>query len=65
MISILIYLLTDYDIFEVVKNISLGRTDVYPLWERVFVQLAFTFDVFVFTVLFIAAFFYAIGGFNF
>lgn len=65
MISILIYLLTDYDIFEVVKNISSGRTEVYPFWERALVQVAFTFDVFVFTVLFISAFFYAVGGFNF
>tara|TARA_B100000925_G_scaffold80194_1_gene56890 strand:- start:1259 stop:1456 length:198 start_codon:yes stop_codon:yes gene_type:complete len=65
MISILIYLLTDYDIFEVVKNISTGRVEDYPLWERILVQISFTLDVFMFTVLFIAAFFYAIGGFNF
>ncbi len=65
MISILIYLLTDYDIFETVKNISAGRVEVYPLWERALVQIAFTLDVFVFTIMFIAAFLYAIGVFNF
>ena len=63
MISLLIYLLTDYDIFEVVKNISIGNDVGYSLWEKLFVQLIFTLDVFLFTVMFIIVFIFAIRSF--
>ena len=60
MISLLIYLVTDYDIFEVVKNISSGHANGYSLWEKLFVQLIFTIDVFLFTAMFIVVFIFAI-----
>ena len=60
MISLLIYLVTDYDIFEVVKNISIGNDVGYSLWEKLFVQLIFTLDVFLFTAMFIVDFIFAI-----
>ena len=60
MISLLIYLVTEYDIFEVVKNISSGNVNGYSLWEKLFVQLIFTLDVFLFTVMFIIVFIFAI-----
>ena len=60
MISLLIYLVTDYDIFEVVKNISSGHANGYSLWEKLFVQLIFTLDVFLFTAMLIVAFVFAI-----
>ena len=63
MISLLIYLATDYDIFEVVKNISIGNDVGYSLWEKLFVQLIFTLDVFLFTVMFIVVFIFAIRSF--
>jgi len=63
MISLLIYLVTDYDIFEVVKNISIGNDASYSLWEKIFVQLIFTLDVFLFTVMFIVVFIFAIRSF--
>lgn len=63
MISLLIYLVSDYDIFEVVKNISSGDTRGYSLWEKLFVQLIFTLDVFLFSVMLIAAFVFAIRSF--
>lgn len=63
MISLLIYLVTDYDIFEVVKNISIGNDVGYSLWEKLFVQLIFTLDVFLFTVMFIVVFIFAIRSF--
>ena len=63
MISLLIYLVTDYDIFEVVKNISSGDTNGYSLWEKLLVQLIFTLDVFLFTAMLIVAFVFAIMSF--
>ena len=63
MISLLIYLATDYDIFEVVKNISIGNDVGYSLWEKILVQLVFTLDVFLFTVMFIVVFVFAIRSF--
>ena len=63
MISLLIYLATNYDIFEVVKNISIGNDVGYSLWEKLFVQLIFTLDVFLFTVMFIVVFIFAIRSF--
>ncbi len=63
MISLLIYLATNYDIFEVVKNISIGNDVGYSLWEKLFVQLIFTLDVFLFTVMFIIVFIFAIRSF--
>ena len=60
MISLLIYLLSDYDIFEVVKNISIGNDASYSLWEKLFVQLIFTIDVFLFTALFAVVFIFTI-----
>ena len=63
MISLLIYLVTDYDIFEVVKNISIGNDVGYSLWEKLFVQLIFTLDVFLFTAMFIVVFIFAIRSF--
>ena len=63
MISLLIYLATDYDIFEVVKNISIGNDASYSLWEKILVQLVFTLDVFLFTVMFIVVFVFAIRSF--
>ena len=63
MISLLIYLVTDYDIFEVVKNISSGDVNGYSLWEKLFVQLIFTLDVFLFTATLIVAFIFAIRSF--
>ena len=63
MISLLIYLATNYDIFEVVKNISIGNDVGYSLWEKIFVQLVFTLDVFLFTVMFIIVFIFAIRSF--
>ena len=63
MISLLIYLVTEYDIFEVVKNISIGNDVGYSLWEKLFVQLIFTLDVFLFTVMFIVVFVFAIRSF--
>ena len=63
MISLLIYLVTDYDIFEVVKNISTGDVKGYSLWEKIFVQLIFTLDVFLFTAMFIVVFIFAIRSF--
>ena len=60
MISLLIYLVTEYDIFEVVKNISIGNDVGYSLWEKLFVQLIFTLDVFLFTALFAVVFIYTI-----
>ena len=63
MISLLIYLVTNYDIFEVVKNISIGNDVGYSLWEKIFVQLVFTLDVFLFTVMFIVVFIFAIRSF--
>ena len=64
MISLLIYLMTDYDIFEVVKNISIGNDVGYSLWEKILVQLVFTLDVFLFTVMFIVVFVFAIRSFD-
>ena len=63
MISLLIYLMTNYDIFEVVKNISIGNDVGYSLWEKILVQLVFTLDVFLFTVMFIVVFVFAIRSF--
>ena len=63
MISLLIYLVTDYDIFEVVKNISIGNDASYSLWEKILVQLVFTLDVFLFTAMFIVVFVFAIRSF--
>ena len=63
MISLLIYLVTEYDIFEVVKNISIGNDVGYSLWEKLFVQLIFTLDVFLFTAMFIVVFVFAIRSF--
>ena len=63
MISLLIYLATNYDIFEVVKNISIGNDVGYSLWEKILVQLIFTLDVFLFTVMFIVVFIFAIRSF--
>ena len=63
MISLLIYLVTEYDIFEVVKNISSGDARGYSLWEKLFVQLVFTLDVFLFTAMFIVVFIFAIRSF--
>tara|TARA_B100000131_G_C18063283_1_gene591435 strand:- start:454 stop:651 length:198 start_codon:yes stop_codon:yes gene_type:complete len=63
MISLLIYLVTEYDIFEVVKNISIGNDAGYSLWEKLFVQLIFTLDVFLFTAMFIVVFIFAIRSF--
>tara|TARA_A200000159_G_scaffold147935_1_gene155341 strand:- start:445 stop:642 length:198 start_codon:yes stop_codon:yes gene_type:complete len=60
MISLLIYLVTEYDIFEVVKNISSGNDVGYSLWEKLLVQLIFTLDVFLFTALFAVVFIYTI-----
>ena len=65
MISLLIYLVTEYDIFEVVKNISIGNDIGYSLWEKLFVQLIFTLDVFLFTAMFIVVFIFAIRGIYF
>ena len=65
MISLLIYLVTEYDIFEVVKNISIGNDASYSLWEKLFVQLVFTLDVFLFTAMFIVVFIFAIRGIYF
>ena len=65
MISLLIYLVTEYDIFEVVKNISIGNDASYSLWEKLFVQLIFTLDVFLFTAMFIVVFIFAIRGIYF
>lgn len=65
MISLLVYFLSDYDIFETVKNISSGRDKDYPFWEKALVQLAFTFDVFIFVAMFLATFIYSFGGFNY
>lgn len=65
MISLLIYLVTEYDIFEVVKNISIGNDVGYSLWEKLFVQLIFTLDVFLFTAMFIVVFVFAIRGIYF
>jgi len=56
MISLLIYLLSDYDIFEVVKNISVGSDASYSLLEKLCVQLVFALDVFLFTALFAVIF---------
>ena len=63
MISLLIYLVTEYDIFEVVKNISSGDARGYSLWEKLFVQLVFTLDVFLFTAMFIVVFIFTIRSF--
>lgn len=60
MISLLIYLVSDYDIFEVVKNISIGNDASYSLWEKLFVQLIFAIDVFLFTLMFIVIFIFTI-----
>ena len=60
MISLLIYLVTEYDIFEVVKNISSGNDVGYLLWEKLLVQLIFTLDVFLFTALFAVVFVYTV-----
>ena len=60
MISLLIYLVTEYDIFEVVKNISSGNDVGYLLWEKLLVQLIFTLDVFLFTALFAVVFIYTV-----
>ena len=65
MISLLIYLVTEYDIFEVVKNISIGNDVGYSLWEKLFVQLIFTIDVFLFTALFAVVFVFAIRSMYF
>ena len=65
MISLLIYLVTEYDIFEVVKNISIGNDVGYSLWEKLFVQLIFTLDVFLFAALFAVVFVFAIRSFYF
>ena len=65
MISLLIYLVTEYDIFEVVKNISIGNDASYSLWEKLLVQLVFTLDVFLFTAMFIVVFIFAIRGIYF
>ena len=63
MISLLIYLVSDYDIFEVVKNISIGNDASYSLWEKLLVQLIFTLDVFLFNAMFIIVFIFAIRSF--
>lgn len=63
MISLLIYIVSDYDIFEVVKDISSSRVKSYSIWERMLVQLVFTLDVFCFTVMFASFFIYAIRSF--
>ena len=63
MISLLIYLVSDYDIFEVVKNISIGNDASYSLWEKLLVQLIFTLDVFLFNAMFIIVFIFAIRRF--
>ena len=63
MISLLIYLVSDYDIFEVVKNISSGDTKGYSLWEKLFVQIVFTLDVFLFSALFAVVFILTIRSF--
>ena len=63
MISLLIYIVSDYDIFEVVKNISSGDTRGYSPWEKILVQLIFTLDVFLFTAMLIVAFIFAIRSF--
>ena len=60
MISLLIYLVTEYYIFEVVKNISSGNDVGYSLWEKLLVQLIFTLDVFLFTALFAVVFIYTV-----
>lgn len=60
MISLLIYLVTDYDIFEVVKNISAGDAKGYSLWEKLFVQLVFTLDVFLFAAMFAVVFIFTV-----
>ena len=60
MISLLIYLVSDYDIFEVVKNVSIGNDASYSLWEKLFVQLIFAIDVFLFTLMFIVIFIFTI-----
>ena len=60
MISLLIYMVTGYDIFEVVKNISSGHDKKHSLREKIFVQIVFTFDVFIFTALFAGTFIYTI-----
>ncbi len=65
MLSMLIYAMSNYDIFEVVKNISMGNDASYSLWEKILVQLIFTIDVFLFTVMFIVVFVYAIRGMYF
>ena len=65
MLSMLIYAMSNYDIFEVVKNISMGNDASYSLWEKILVQLIFTIDVFLFTVMFIVVFVYAIRGIYF
>jgi len=65
MLSMLIYTMSNYDIFEVVKNISIGNDVSYSLWEKLFVQLVFAIDVFLFTVMFIIVFVYAIRGIYF
>lgn len=65
MLSMLIYAMSNYDIFEAVKNISMGNDASYSLWEKILVQLIFTIDVFLFTVLFIVVFVYAIRGIYF
>ena len=57
--------MTEYDIFEVVKNISIGNDVGYSLWEKFFVQLVFTLDVFLFTAMFIVVFIFAIRGIYF
>ena len=65
MLSMLIYAMSNYDIFEVVKNISMGNDASYSLWEKILVQLIFTIDVFLFTMMFIVVFVYAIRGIYF
>lgn len=65
MLSMLIYAMSNYDIFEVVKNISMGNDASYSLWEKILVQLIFTIDVFLFTVMFIVVFVYAVRGMYF
>ena len=60
MLSMLIYMISDYDIFEVVKNISSGNDVGYSLWEKLLVQLIFTLDVFLFTALFAVVFIYTV-----
>ena len=63
MISLLIYLVTEYDIFEVIKNISSGDVNGYSLWEKLFVQLVFTLDVFLFAALFAVVFIFTVRSF--